>query len=192
MRLLCILEVLLCSLLIRSRATITVNVISTFLLAHLLLPKLHETAIATKSAARITIVSSQLHKFATLKARKSVSIFDGLDQPVDNFDGRYMDSKLLVMLYGQKFAAAVSNSNNRDICVNMVNPGYCVSALRVPTSFGERMGERILARSTDEGGRILVDAVAIDKAKERHGMYIDEMKYVKPRGITNPCVSDNY
>ena len=114
-----------------------------------------------------------------MKARKCAGVFEALDKPTDDFDGRYMDSKLLVMLYGRKFAAAVSNSSRGRVCVNMVNPGHCVSALKVPTKFSDRMAEKLLARSADGGGRILVDAVAADKVQGRHGMYIDDMKVKK-------------
>ena len=173
------------------RATVTVNVLSNLLLARLLLPKLYETATQTNVASRLTMVSSALHKFATLNARNSPSILNALDQKTKEFDMRYQDSKLLLHLYSQKLAGEMSAAANPGVCLDLVNPGYCVSELKPPRTFAERGAERILARSTDEGARILVDAVAADKAKGRHGMYIDDMKVKRyaldPKRTLFPC-----
>jgi retinol dehydrogenase-12 len=46
-----------------NEATITINVISTFLLALMLLPKLRESAAKFKTTPRLTIVSSEVHFF---------------------------------------------------------------------------------------------------------------------------------
>jgi retinol dehydrogenase-12 len=84
-----------------TRATLTVNVLSTLLLARLLLPKLSESAAQTDKIPRLTVVSSNLHKFATLEARKAPRILESMKQcPVD-FDMRYQDTKLLLHLFGQ-------------------------------------------------------------------------------------------
>lgn len=152
------------------------NVLSTFLLARLVIPKLQETAAQGHATPRLSIVSSALHKFASLGAVKSPSILAALDERTEDYDARYQDSKLLLHLYGAKLAAELSTPGKPSICFNLVNPGYCVSQLKPPTSFATRMAENVMARSTDEGARTLVDAVAADKAAGRHGMYIDDMK----------------
>lgn len=150
--------------------------ISTFLLARLLLPKLQQTASDTATTTRLTILTSTLHKFATLPTHKtSGPIFEEFRKPIQDFDGRYNDSKLLVMLYGQKLAATVSPH----VCVNMVCPGYCVSGLVTKPGIGAKLGECIMARSTDEGSRIIVDAVAADKVGGRHGAFVSDMKVKK-------------
>lgn len=161
-----------------ARATITVNVISTFLLAHLLLPKLQQTAVQFSTTPRLTIVSSKLHKFATLKARSSPDVFQALKQPLPakECNDRYMDSKLLVVLCVQKMAASMLKSGDGKVCLTAACPGYCHSALKPPVTFGERMGERMMARSTDEGARILVDAIAADKVEGRQGKYLGDMR----------------
>lgn len=167
------------------RMTITVNTLSTLLLAQLLLPKLQTMARNHPgSNPRLTLVSTALHKFATLKCRKSANIIEALEQPTNDFDMRYNDSKLLLMLYGQKLAATAASA---DVCITFVNPGYCLSDLRPAGSTGEKVSERILARTTDEGAWTLVDAVSIEKSKGRHGKYIDDMT-VK-RLVDHPTVS---
>ncbi len=57
---------------------ITVNVISTFLLALLLLPKLRETATKFNVVPRLVIVSSEVHGFTSFPERKEESIFETL------------------------------------------------------------------------------------------------------------------
>ena len=96
-----------------------------------------------------------------------------------------MDSKLLVMLYGRALAAAAPfSASTGNVILPLVAPGYCVSALRGnELSFGERIARKLTARSTDEGGRTLVDAVrpvGETEARERHGAYVDDMKVNAP------------
>lgn len=154
------------------RTTITINVIATFLLVRLLLPKLQSNASQGLPTARVTILASVLHKFATLSARKSDKIFEALKQAPKDYPGRYNDSKLLVLLYGQKLAATVGKS----VSLTMVCPGWCASNLHRPATMGERAAERAMARSVDEGARVIVDAVAADKAKERNGAFVSDCK----------------
>lgn len=162
------------------RACVTVNVISTFLLARLLLPKMQETAKVTESIPRMSIVDSDLHKFAKLRARKDQSIFEGLKKPTTDFDGRYNDTKLLVVLYGRKLAAQLTASGQPKVCLNFVNPGWCSSGLHTVDGFGPAVAKRVLQRSQDEGGRTLVDAIAlVPKVEERHGQYINKMRIEK-------------
>ncbi len=61
-------------------ATVTVNVTSTFLLALLLLPKMHETSRKFNVLPRLTIVTSDMHFLATLPERNSGGIFEELGQ----------------------------------------------------------------------------------------------------------------
>lgn len=57
-----------------SESTITVNVISTFLLALLLLPKLRETATRFDATPHLCIVSSEVHFWSHCMERKYPSI----------------------------------------------------------------------------------------------------------------------
>lgn len=51
-----------------NESTITVNVVSTFLLALLILPKLQETAQQFNITPNLTIVSSEVHFFTPVSA----------------------------------------------------------------------------------------------------------------------------
>lgn len=74
-----------------NESTITTNVVSTFLLALLALPKLRETAIRYNVQPRLAIVSSEVHFFTTIaEARKGSSIFDELNnEKTSNMPDRY-------------------------------------------------------------------------------------------------------
>ena len=61
-------------------STITTNVLSTELLAMLLLPKLRETSVKFNVVPRISIVSSDLHFFAKFEERKGDDIFATLNK----------------------------------------------------------------------------------------------------------------
>ncbi|KAF2713256.1 putative short-chain dehydrogenase [Pleomassaria siparia CBS 279.74] len=168
-----------------NEATITINVINTFLLAHLLLPTLQKTSITKHTITRLTVVNSALHKFATLKARASPAIFPALASPSfgpKDYDMRYMDSKLLVLLYIRALAAAVPLSGSNLVC-DSVNPGYCYSGLHGPNPpLKIRISQSMTARSTDTGACTLVDSVkpvGEAEAKERHGAYVDDCKVKK-------------
>ena len=58
--------------------TVTTNVVSTFLLGLLLLPKLRETSSKFNVLPRLVVVSSDLHFMTSFNERKSPSIFDEL------------------------------------------------------------------------------------------------------------------
>lgn len=58
---------------------ITVNVVSTLLLAHLLLPKLRESAKATGRDGRLVIVGSEVYQWAKFDERHSDNLFDALN-----------------------------------------------------------------------------------------------------------------
>ncbi|THY09684.1 hypothetical protein D6D01_09477 [Aureobasidium pullulans] len=173
-------------------ATIKVNVLSTVLLANLLLPLLVQTAKTDLSKSPVlTFVNSALHKFATLEARHSrSSLLTSLaSSPIDNMafngDMRYNDSKLILLLYAQKLSTTVPLSATTKeplVCINNVNPGYCLSSLVIPKGFAQKTMEKIMARSTDEGARTLADAVAADKVRpqKRWGAYINDMRVQKP------------
>jgi retinol dehydrogenase-12 len=62
-----------------NESTITVNVISTELLAFLVLPKLRETAVKYNVHPRLSIVASDLHFVVKFPERKEVDIFEKLN-----------------------------------------------------------------------------------------------------------------
>ena len=74
-----------------NETSITVNVVSTFLLALLLLPKLRETAVRYNVTPRLTITTSNVHFFTQFPEKSSPDIFKALaDSDTSNMADRYV------------------------------------------------------------------------------------------------------
>lgn len=159
-----------------SERTITVNVVSTFLLVSLLIPKLRESASKFGIVPRVSIVNSALHYIAPLKEidfDDGRGIFARLNSKENaNMAMRYPLSKLLVLFGVRAFAEQLENSKEPLVIINSPNPSWCKSQLmRESSSSGYRFGERMLARSTEEGSRALAHAIL--SGKESSGQYLD-------------------
>ncbi|KAK5050613.1 hypothetical protein LTR84_003895 [Exophiala bonariae] len=122
--------------------TITVNVISTFLLATLLLPILRASARKYSITPNIAIVGSAVHfwtdpkqltKPASGQILKAVS-----DRQSADMKGRYFLSKLPVMLLVKYLGSVLEKSAQQDssgkplVVLNNVAPGFCVSSKSPP------------------------------------------------------------
>lgn len=83
--------------------TITVNVLSTFLMALLLLPALRRTGARFNVTPHLTIVSSDAHYFTSFPQRSEPAIFEYLRGDKDLYS-RYYISKLLVVIIARKSA----------------------------------------------------------------------------------------
>jgi retinol dehydrogenase-12 len=151
--------------------TITVNVISTFLLGLLLLPKLKETAKAIPTAKpHWSIVTSEVHAHTLLPEWKSPNTFDALDdEKTASMQGRYPTSKLLEVLVVREIASKLADSG---VVLNMVNPGLCHSQLAREAGWLLWVVKLVLARSTEVGGRTLVAAATV--GDESHGAYMTD------------------
>lgn len=64
-----------------NESTITTNVVSTFLLALLLLPKLRESSTKFNTTPHLTIVTSEVHFFTNFPEKDSPNNFDTLNNP---------------------------------------------------------------------------------------------------------------
>lgn len=151
--------------------TITVNVISTFLLALLLLPKLKETKKAFPSSIpHLTIVSSSVHAWSKLPERNASDIFAALDdQKNTNMGERYPTSKLLELLVVREMAPKL---NGTGVVLNILNPGLCHSALARDAGWAFYLFKLAIARTTEVGSRTLVASVVA--GEESHGKYMDD------------------
>jgi NAD(P)-dependent dehydrogenase (short-subunit alcohol dehydrogenase family) len=156
--------------------TITTNVVSTFLLALLLLPKLRESAEQSGIAPRIVIPNSAMHYWAPLKELNvNGEIFAYMnDQKTADMAGRYPVSKLLVIYIVRELADRLKAANKRLVMINTPNPSYCKSQLLrdpgISSSFGTKAAEKLLARSTEVGSRALVHGIL--SGPESHGHYL--------------------
>lgn len=80
-----------------NESTITVNVISTFLLALLILPKLQETATKFHVQPHLVIVSSEVHGFTSMPEKSNANIFESLNKKeTARMNDRYIQKPLVL------------------------------------------------------------------------------------------------
>ena len=153
--------------------TITINVISTYLLALLLLPKLKATAKEFKTEPRLNIVSSETHKMTKFPEWKKSDIFAALDdEPNTNMKERYPTSKLLEVLVNRQLAPKMKGSG---VILNCLNPGLCHSELsREMDNVAISIFKFLFARTTEMGSRTLL--AASEAGQESHGKYMSDGK----------------
>lgn len=160
--------------------TITVNVVSTMLLALMLLPKLKETARITGGKGVLTFTGSFVHKDTSFPERKAPRIFEGLAKVKGaRMSDRYNVSKLIETLCVRELADQVTKSKTEGkVIVNILNPGFVDTAIMRNSSFLFSMYvstlKKLLSRTTEEGGRTLVHGA--EGADETHGQYLDDCK----------------
>ena len=163
-----------------NESTITTNVVSTFLLAFLMLPKLRETAEKYSISPRITIVTSELHFIASFPESTAPNIFDALNDPnTKNMKARYPVSKLLEVLLVRELASqlakgkhAADKKGDPPVIVNTPTPGWCWSEIIKNKTFPIRVMMTLIARTTEHGSRALCASALA--GKESHGEYMSE------------------
>lgn len=149
-------------------STLTVNVVSTFLLALLMLPQLRETAKRFEKETVLTVVSSEVHGWCKFAEWREASVFEALDKSED-LSERYPVSKLLEVLAVRQLAPRLEGSG---VVLNMLNPGLCHSELARDSGLSLHVMKFFLARSTEVGSRTLVAAAMAGKAS--HGKYMSD------------------
>lgn len=162
-----------------NESTITVNVISTFLLALLVLPALKRSSQKHNIQPRLTIVASEVHHWTNLPERtKGDSIFDALASPeLSEMRQRYPVSKLMDVFCTR--ALAERTTSPYPITINTMNPGFCYSELsREVDSFAFRLMYKLLARTTEVGSRTLVAAALA--SHDTHGQYMSDCMVEEP------------
>ena len=174
------------SVLEEDESQITVNVVSTFLLAALVMPKLKATSIEYKSRPTLTITSSGAHAFAKFPQRSAPTgeIFTTISDKRTaerNWNGQYPLSKMLeiftVRSIGEKYPASVF-----PVTVNCVDPGFCLSELSrdFPTLTFWIM-KLLLARTTEIGSRALIHAAS--SGADTHGEYLSDCHVAQPAAL---------
>lgn len=153
--------------------TLQVNVLSTALLALLLLPKLRESS-SGSFPAHLTIVSSgALARVREKELPADGGLLKNLNSEGRNNRARYGPSKLLVEYVARNIAELTRNPDGSlQVIVNTAIPGFCVSSLgREYNRFFERLiiglFTALLARTAEQGSRALVSAVL--QGAESHG-----------------------
>ncbi|KAH7202408.1 hypothetical protein DER44DRAFT_871368 [Fusarium oxysporum] len=166
-----------------NESMVTVNVVSTFLLALLLLPKLRETAARYNTRPNLTVVSSDMHYTVDFNEKDAP---EGIFNSLNNEKGadmvsRYPITKLLEVFIVREMAAR----RPVELCpvtINTTNPGLCSSGL----GGGEegllfKVGSFLFARSAEVGSRNLVYSASA--GAETHGQYLDRCKIQQPATI---------
>ena len=165
---------------------LTVNVISTFLIAMLAIPKLRETSEAHQKSSHLVITGSVIHIFAKdkyLSQPEPGQIFKTLNnESTADMNDRYHLSKLLVLLGVRQLAEKLDSAfdkSSASVIVNCVNPGWCKTELFRTHDGGMsgRIGLRLIGRTAEEGSRTLVHGAVADETT--HGKYLSECR-VKP------------
>ncbi|KLJ10290.1 hypothetical protein EMPG_14324 [Blastomyces silverae] len=157
-------------------ASITINVISTLLLAICLLPKLRQTAKVYNVTPYLTVTSSKIHSWAKFPERDASDIFAALSDPLaTTMQERYPTSKLLQLLAMRELAARTASSIP-SVVINLVSPGLNRTSLTRQTTGLEAAVltaiHAMFAWDPEVGSRILVHATTA--GKESHGVLLDK------------------
>jgi NAD(P)-dependent dehydrogenase (short-subunit alcohol dehydrogenase family) len=117
----------------QDESTITVNVVSTYLLALSLLPKLKETAAKYNKRPNLTVTASDVHYWAKFTERNAPEgkLFEVLSEKpaklgMEFFSERYNVSKLIEVLMTRAIADR-QPAAHLPVTVNCVTPGLCHS-----------------------------------------------------------------
>lgn len=163
-------------------STISINVISTFLLGLLLLPKLKETAAKFDTLPHLVVVSSDVHFLSSLSEKSSPSILDGLNDPKNFGPARYNTSKLLEVLFVRYLTSHQAAGPDYPVVINYVTPGLCKSELSrdTPKLAISIMQLIFWARTSETGARTFV--LASQGGKESHGQFLMDGKIRQPGG----------
>ncbi|KAJ3130114.1 hypothetical protein HK098_006173 [Nowakowskiella sp. JEL0407] len=165
-----------------NEATITVNVVSTFLLAALVMPKLKATAQKYKTRPTLTIVSSEVHGFTKMQQKSAPvgELFNAINDKTnfEKYKDQYQVSKLLEV-FAVRAIAERRPADEYPVTINYLNPGLCHSELsREAKTFQFWLMKAVLARTTEAGSRTLVHAGA--QGKETHGEYLSNCEITPP------------
>ena len=104
----------------QDESTLTVNVVSTFLLALALLPKLKATSVKFNTRPNLTITASEVHRVTQFKEKDVAEgqIFAKLNEHTDDMQERYFVSKMMEVLIIRAMAdrKTVSDPSHDQLC----------------------------------------------------------------------------
>ncbi|KAF2964031.1 hypothetical protein GQX73_g9530 [Xylaria multiplex] len=162
---------------------VTVNFISTFLLAALVMPKLKETAARYGTRPTFCITGSGAHRHTTFPQRiapdgKLLDTINDRKFAEAHITEQYPVSKLLEILALRHFAE-LHPANQYPVTVNIADPGLCHSELaREASSFTFWLFRQVLARTTEVGSRTIVHGGSADATT--HGQYLSNCAIEEP------------
>ena len=161
---------------------ITVNVVSTALLALLMLPQLRDTAMRFNTRPILTFVSSERHEMVDFPdADAPEGIFNSLnDESKANMADRYPTSKLVLNFIVREMAARMP-LDSYPVTVNYINPGLCQSELSRHAGIELTIMKALVARTAEQGSRTLVAGAC--GGPETHGRYMDKCVVAEPGSL---------
>ncbi|KAF2180090.1 NAD(P)-binding protein [Zopfia rhizophila CBS 207.26] len=173
--------------------TLTVNVLGTFLLAMLLLPKMKADAKKSGVRSNPVIVGSNLGYMGNEGLLESIDgdMFNALNVkdrwPLGN--ARYGLSKLLQSYLARQLSTLLPVADT-NVVINYLSPGLCKTGLTRHASLKMRIqvgaANALLGRTAEMGNRTLLHAVSA--GPETHGNLLDDCKVkesVIPTWVTN-------
>jgi NAD(P)-dependent dehydrogenase (short-subunit alcohol dehydrogenase family) len=181
-------------------STMTINVISTFLLVTLLLPMMQRTAAQYKVTPHIAVVGSAVHAMAKhkdLTEPATGTIFKTLSDKSKfkwGTSDRYYLSKLPVMLLVKYLAAKLDKApaegaaSRPFVVLNNVAPGFCNTGLFRDDHTNAVMAKRF-GRSPEHGARNLVYGGTVG-GRASHGQYISECQPKKASSFVRSIQGD--
>ncbi|KFA46117.1 hypothetical protein S40293_03769 [Stachybotrys chartarum IBT 40293] len=176
----------------------TINVISTWLMALMLLPALRETKkkfyprredpefhSSGKDIPHLVVVNSNGHFYARFDCRNEPSIFEFLRNGTDMMD-RYGTTKLVSLLIGREVASQMLQKRDKSeqVVLNFVDPGACKTQLLREKSWPwyfevmTKVGFGLIGRTAEAGSRTYVSAAT--SGWESHGGYLEDCKLSTP------------
>ncbi|KAH7237958.1 putative short-chain dehydrogenase [Fusarium solani] len=154
--------------------SLTVNVLSTFLLAVRAMPILQASAQKFGTQTHLTIVSSStaFMRQGRLDGIEG-NVFDALSTQRADMADRYPLSKEL-QIYAVRQLAALFPVSNTNVIINTVSPGLCNTNLNTNSSWFERCKMSLVmalaGRTPEEGSRTLLHGLAA--GPESHGKFL--------------------
>lgn len=164
----------------------TVNVVATFLLAALVMPKLKATAARFGTRPTLSITTSEVHGHTSFPQRQAPdgAIFAAVNDRATaeaRWGEQYPVSKLLEVM-GVRAIADRYPASSFPVTVNCVNPGLCQSELsRDRPTWAFWLLRLLIARTTECGSRTLVHAGA--QGAGSHGAYLSDCGIAAPSAL---------
>jgi len=152
--------------------TFAINHLAPFLLTHLVLPRVRETA-GRAGEARIITVSSEAHRGTSID-------FDDLNAEEGyNPLHAYAQSKLANILFAHELARRLQDEG---VLVNAVHPGVVNTDIWRGSGWFSRLGRLFswLYKQPEEGARSVVYLAASPEVEGVTGQYFEETEIVNP------------
>ncbi|RYP56148.1 hypothetical protein DL771_012093 [Monosporascus sp. 5C6A] len=172
----------------------TVNIISTWLMALLLLPTMRKTSAkfynerGEPGMPHLCVVGSNSQFYTDFKQRNELSIFESLKGNEDMYH-RYANTKLISCLVMREVAKRMKDSGEPQVVLNMVEPGFCKSELlregTWPWYFKVMMAvaNAVLARTPEMGSRTYIWAACA--GPQSHGVYVEDCMFSTPAPLAD-------